>query len=147
LKERIEIIARRNSDITLLRELFLRVRQTSFSVAPPASFNLKDFDKETEGEKILIALSQNTAIGFISVWAEDNFIHHLYVDENYPGKGIGTALLKAASIDNVYPVRLKCLEKNVSAISFYKKHGFVEKEKGMTKDGAFVLFELYKRKL
>ena len=72
----------------------------------------------------------------------DNFIHHLYIDEAYHKKGIGKALLKAAIEKTKFPVALKCLEKNIEAIEFYKKLGFVDKARGNNENGSFILFEL-----
>lgn len=138
----VKIVESSESHITTLRELFLKVRQNTFTWADTASFNILDFDKETEGEYVLIAICDNSLVGFISVWPVDNFIHHLYVHEKYQKKGIGTALLKAALAKTKFPIRLKCIENNIKAVNFYKKNGFVEKGRGMTEEGAFILFEL-----
>ena len=102
----------RKSDLDSLRNIFLKERQTTFSWVDSATYSLQDFDIETKGECILTAISDNIAIGFISVWAEDNFIHHLYVEQKYHGKGIGTQLLKAVLNRSDFPVTLKCLENN-----------------------------------
>lgn len=138
----VKIVESRKGNLTALRNLFLKGRQTTFSWADTSSFSLLDFDKETEREYILIALSDNTVIGFISVCLEDNFIHHLFIDEKHHSKGIGTKLLKAI-VDKInFPVRLKCLENNTKGVNFYKKKGFIEKEKGVSEQGTYILFEL-----
>jgi GNAT superfamily N-acetyltransferase len=138
----VKIVESSERYIAALRELFLIVRQNTFTWADTASFNLLDFDKETEGEYVLIAICDNSLVGFISVWPVDNFIHHLYIDEKYQKKGIGTALLNAALAKTKLPVRLKCIENNIKAVNFYKKNGFVEKGRGTAEEGAFILFEL-----
>jgi ribosomal protein S18 acetylase RimI-like enzyme len=138
----VTIVERRESDVVALRELFLRVRKDTFTWAEPTSFDILDFDKETKGEYILIALWQNRLIGFISVWMEDNFIHHLYVDREYQRQGIGTALLEAIFRKINCPVRLKCLEQNVPALDYYHRRGFVHKARGETVTGSFILLEL-----
>jgi GNAT superfamily N-acetyltransferase len=138
----VKIVESNESYITALRELFLKVRQNAFTWADAASFNILDFDKETEGENVLIAICEGGLVGFISVWLADNFIHHLYIDEKHQKKGIGTALLKAALAKTKFPVRLKCIENNIKAVNFYKKNGFIEKGRGTTEEGAFILFEL-----
>jgi GNAT superfamily N-acetyltransferase len=139
-----KIVEIRKSDLDSLRKIFLEERQTTFSWVDPATFHLHDFDTETEGEYILVAILDDITIGFISIWLPDNFIHHLYVDKKYHGKGIGTQLVKAALKKTNFPVTLKCLEKNIQAVNFYKRKGFIEKGKGESKQGTFILFELVK---
>lgn len=134
----------RKSDLDSLRNIFLKERQTTFSWVDSATYSLQDFDIETKGEYILTAISDNIAIGFISVWAEDNFIHHLYVEQKYHGKGIGTQLLKAVLNRSDFPVTLKCLENNTQAVNFYKNKGFIEKERGQSEQGTYILFQLLK---
>lgn len=141
---KIKIIECRVKDVDALRTLFLKVRQTTFSWAKNTQFNLSDFEKETEGEYILIALIDNLLIGFVSVWVADNFIHHLYVDERYRNQNVGTQLLKAVINKVNLPLSLKCEENNTKAMSFYRKKGFVEKEIGESEIGTYILFELSK---
>jgi len=138
----VTIVEPRESDLTALRELFLKVRQDTFIWAELASFDLMDFDKEIEGEYILVALLKNRLIGFISVWKEDSFIHHLYVDPEYQRQGIGTTLLQAIVAKINFPVRLKCLQQNVSALDYYHRRGFITKGNGSSEAGAFFLLEL-----
>lgn len=138
----IKVVEGNQSDISALRELYLKVRQITFTWADPTKFNILDFDRDTEGETILAAIRDKAIMGFISIWMVDNFIHHLYIDEKYQKIGVGTALLKAALAKTKFPVKLKCLEKNSGAIAFYKKSGFYEKGRGVTEEGPFILFEL-----
>lgn len=65
----VKIVESSESHITTLRELFLKVRQNTFTWADTASFNILDFDKETEGEYVLVAICDNSLVGFISVWS------------------------------------------------------------------------------
>lgn len=92
----------------------------------------------------MMAIYNEIIVGFISVWLEDSFIHHLYIDKKHYNKGIGTLLLKAV-IDKIdLPIRLKCLESNEKAFEFYRKKGFIIKEKGSTEEGTHFLLELNK---
>ncbi|MDR6563247.1 MULTISPECIES: GNAT family N-acetyltransferase [unclassified Arcicella] len=136
------IIERREIDNDALRYLFLKERQNTFTWLDTSSFRLSDFEEETEDEYILVAFEENTVIGFISVWKEDNFIHHLYIDEKHQNNGIGSKLLEAVIEELGLPIRLKCLSNNVNAIEFYRKKGFKEKGKGATENGTYILFEL-----
>lgn len=138
----VSIIERRKDDCPELRNLFLKVRQATFLWTDSSTFSLMDFDKATQGEYILVALSDDKLIGFISVWLTDHFIHHLYVDESYHNCGVGTKLLNKVIEEIGLPLGLKCLEVNQKALEFYKRKGFVEKEKGISEDGAYIYVEL-----
>jgi len=140
----IRIIEAQNSDLPYLRELFLNERKRTFADQDISKFQLDDFDKETQGEYILIALLENIPIGFISIWMPNNFIHHLYIDAKYQGQNIGTELLKASMQKTAFPITLKCLVSNTKAIEFYLKKGFVEKSRGNSSTGSYILFELTK---
>lgn len=133
----------KNSDYKALRKLFLKERQTTFFWVDPSNYHLNDFEKEINGEYVLVALLGNRIVGFISIWMPNNFIHHLYIDQQFQDKGIGTQLLKAAIQKTNLPISLKCLEKNTKAVDFYKRKGFVEKERGLSEHGDYILFELF----
>lgn len=137
-----EITLIKKTDHDILRTLFLKERQATFYWLDPATFQLNDFDRNTKGEVILVARIGGIPVGFISIWMRDRFIHHLYVDQQYHGKGIGTALLKAALDKTSLPITLKCLENNTKATIFYEKKGFTIKERGRSEHGAYIVFEL-----
>lgn len=140
---RVNIIIRPSvaEDIDALKKLFLDARLSTFTWAEPGAFRLEDFEQETYGEKILVAVTEDTIGGFISLWEYDHFIHHLYIRNDLQGKGIGSALLDAAVRTVGYPLRLKCLERNTKALSFYQKKGFVAKGKGMAELGVYFRLE------
>jgi GNAT superfamily N-acetyltransferase len=134
----------RDTDLPHLRELFLNERRRTFTEQDLSEFELDDFDKQTQGECILTALANNIPVGFISIWRPNNFIHHLYVDVKHQGKNLGTELLKAAILKTSFPITLKCLTSNIKAVEFYGKKGFVEKSRGNSSNGTYILFELTK---
>lgn len=141
-KRMIRIIECRDRDIDALRGLFLRTRLATFSWVDASRFQLCDFEKETEGEYILVALDGDLLVGFVSIWLADNFVHHLYVDEKYQNRSVGSELLRSA-IDKVgLPIRLKCEENNAKAVGFYRHKGFVEKGRGQSENGSYILLEL-----
>ncbi len=141
----IKVIERREKDTDALRDLFLNTRLKTFYWEDTAKFILSDFDRETANEHILVALSNDDLIGFVSVWVADKFIHHLYVDEKFQNQGVGTLLLKAVIDKFGHQVRLKCAERNKKAIYFYKKKGFLEIEKGQSESGSYILFEFNRK--
>lgn len=119
-----------NTDLDALERLYLNSRKDAFYWMDQQLFTLNDFVEDTKNEKIYVAKENNEIMGFISIYEEENFIHHLFVDKNYKNKGVGKSLLDFAK--NLYfPMKLKCYSKNFLAISFYKKYGFeiVSKEK------------------
>lgn len=132
----------KNTDFDVLRKLFLKERQDTFFWLDPTEFKLDDFEKHIKGELVLVATDQEIPVGFISIWMPNNFIHHFYVDQKYQGKGVGTLLLNAAIQKTLLPITLKCLEENTKAVAFYRKKGFIEKERGPSEHGDYILFEL-----
>lgn len=141
----IEITEIREKDIDSLRSLFLKTRLITFSSADISQFKLSDFEEQTKDEYILVALADERVIGFVSVWAADNFIHHLYVDEQFQNQNVGTQLLKAVYDKFGLPISLKCEENNSKAICFYRRKGFMEKGNGQSEIGTYILFELNKK--
>lgn len=137
----IRIIESREKDIDTLRDLFFKTRQITFSWTDTSQFRLSDFDEATKNEYILVAFVDELLVGFVSVWVADNFIHHLYVDEQFQNQKVGTKLLNAVLEKFGYPIRLKCEENNTRALHFYKQKGFFEKEKGQSEMGTYILLE------
>jgi len=137
----IHIQEMKEDDREALRELYLLVRNTTFTWVEPNRFREGDFDKETEGEIITVAFAGELVIGFISVWEPESFIHHLYVLPEYQNMGIGKLLLSHALETLDMPVRLKCLQKNQRALNFYKTGGWKSKEEGKDDLGEYALLE------
>lgn len=129
------------SDLPALRDIFLRSRRAAFHWAPPSSFELDDFDRETEGEFQIVAVDGEMAVGFISVWEPDNFIHHLHVDPRFPRRGIGHRLLLALPEWNTKRYRLKCVSSNAAALAFYRANQFIQVGEGRADDQDYLLLE------
>ncbi|WP_273150859.1 GNAT family N-acetyltransferase [Methylophaga thiooxydans] len=113
-----------DSDLLVpLRQLYLETRLATFVWLDCSGFTLTDFDRDTEGERIWVAMDSGRVVGFLSVWEPANFIHHLYVCTDSLRTGIGTKLLDACKSTHA-ELSLKCLAQNQQAISFYKSSGF-----------------------
>lgn len=138
---KVRITTLQSNDLPALRELYLNVRQATFEWFDTSHYQLADFDTDTIDEFILVAYVGNKLAGFVSAYMPDNFIHHLYVDAIYQKQGVGTALLNAILEKLKFPVGLKCLENNTSAVAFYEKHGFRYVEKGVSMEGVYILFK------
>lgn len=93
------------------------------------------FTASIEGEEVHVAVLGEMVVGFISVWAADRFIHHLYVSPDHQSCGVGTALLDACR--NIYglPLTLKCDACNHKARRFYRNKGWQPKETGFSEHG------------
>lgn len=79
-----------------------------------------------QGEEIFVATSGNTVVGFVSVVASDNFIHHLYVTPEYQSCGIGSALIDACKERFGLPLKLKCERCNTKAMNYYRNQGWTK---------------------
>ncbi len=121
-------------------ELYLHSRQTTFAWVDSSRFSLSDFENDTQGERIQLALYEGEVVGFISIWEADAFIHHLFVKPGYVGKGIGSALLNQAK-KQYRQLSLKCLVQNVAAVDFYQAHGFRPVTKGESELGDYYLMQ------
>jgi GNAT superfamily N-acetyltransferase len=137
----IEITTLKPHDLPALREIYLKVRQAAFTWFDTSHYQLSAFDTDTIGEYVLVARIDEIVIGFISAYEPDNFIHHLYVSNEYHNQGIGTMLLNVMLENLKSPVRLKCLQKNKAGLAFYKRNGFKQKGKGVALEGVFMVFE------
>lgn len=128
------------ADAPALRGLFLRSRRQTFVWQPAEAFALADFDAQTQDEQLWVALDDAARpIGFIALWAPERFIHHLYVDRAWAGRGVGRALLRALPGWPQTRFVLKCLSLNEGAQAFYRACGFTLAGSGGTGDSAYLL--------
>ncbi len=101
-----------------------------------------DFARDTEGEAILVAVgSDDEPVGFVSVWEQDKFIHHLYVRNGSRQRGIGRELLNSLGTRLPMPWKLKCLSANDGALAFYISLGWREVSSDIGEDGPFAVLE------
>lgn len=111
----------------------------SIAGAPPRRLDSEAFELEIEGEDIWVAVSwKRRIVGFVSVWTDDEFIHHLFVLPSYQGRGIGRALLAAAIGALGGRASLKCADFNPAARRFYEAEGGRVAEAGVDTLGTWV---------
>lgn len=128
------------ADAPALRELFLRSRRETFAWQPTHLFQLADFDAQTQDERLWVAQDgDGVLVGFIAVWEPEAFIHHLYVDRPWAGRGVGRALLRALPGWPGTRFRLKCLCRNEAALAFYRACGFTGIGTGTGDGGDYLL--------
>lgn len=124
-----------------LQTLYLQSRIYVFTWLDTSGYSLSDFDSATLDETILVAVTNERPVGFISWWVPDNFIHNVYVDPSFLQQGIGKALLDRCLIEIGRPATLKCLQKNTNALSFYERQSWTIKNEGLSDDGPYYLME------
>ena len=122
--------------------IYVAARRVAFAWVPADRFSLEDFLADTADEEISVAEGRlrggNVGIlGFVSVFARDRFIHHLYVDPDCRRHGIGRALMRYATASQPGPWRLKCVVANEAAMAFYRAEGWVEERRGRDSLGPY----------
>jgi GNAT superfamily N-acetyltransferase len=127
------------TDRAVLKEIYLHSRKQTFHWLNTSAYQLNDFDIDTEGEQILVAVDDSVIKGFVSLWMADNFIHHLHVHSSYLNNGIGKKLLMAAIHVADKPLTLKCQINNRKALEFYKIHGWKCVSEGKSIEGDYYL--------
>jgi GNAT superfamily N-acetyltransferase len=105
----------------------------------PRDIGRAAFEAETRGERILVAEAEGVIVGFASLHEPGRFIHHLYVDPDRRGQGIGAALLERALAVTEGKASLKCQTRNVQALAFYRRHGWTPGDEGEGPYGPWVL--------
>jgi len=126
-----------------LRRIFLDARRETFSWNDPEGYKLEDFDSVIRGEIVLVAVENNAPIGFIAWWPPENFIHSLFVDPQFTGKGAGKLLLDGCLEQLERPAALKCLQANKKALGFYKAQGWEITGEGGSEEGNYYFMSLY----
>ncbi len=111
-------------------------------LASAAAWRLEDFDAATADEQLWVAECDGQPVGFAAVWTADNFLHHLFVDPDWQGKHIGSALL--AQVERTFTASgtLKCLMENKNALRFYQRHGWTIEAQGASPEGRYWLMAL-----
>jgi GNAT superfamily N-acetyltransferase len=113
------------------------------------SISLQEMIRLTQGEEIAVAALDDqdgcTLTGFISIWSPEKFVHHLYVDPKYQGRGVATKLIAYAKKIHGMPLRLKCLVANESACRFYEASGWETVQCSKGPEGGVILYHLTER--
>ncbi|WP_130830782.1 GNAT family N-acetyltransferase [[Erwinia] mediterraneensis] len=127
------------ADRPFLRTLYLAARRTNWTWLDGSDWQLEDFDSIIPGEIILVAEHEGERVGFAGLLPDDNFLHSLYVDPAWQGRGVGSALLEVVQSRFTATGALKCLLKNEAAQRFYKKHGWQAVATGESEQGGWLL--------
>ncbi|WP_285309583.1 GNAT family N-acetyltransferase [Stenotrophomonas maltophilia] len=130
-------------DREALRQIYTASRGTvsqSHVTREPPGY---EFDQDTLGECVYVALLDGVLAGFISIWLPDSFVHHLYVAPHLQRRGIGAALLhhglRHCKASVAATPSLKCLQSNAAALAFYQRQGWDRAGQGCSTDGDYWL--------
>jgi len=129
------------TDRDALRKLYVASRNAAFTLVSAEVHEPSDFDEDTKGEKILVAVAGAEAVGFASILEPESFLHNLFVHPEAMREGVGQALLAACSVYFKALSRLKCLKANVNAMAFYQSNGWRILCEGSGLDGPYFLMQ------
>ena len=126
------------ADITACVSIFDRAWHAGHPYAPRV-IEEKVFAAETADEALFVAVDErDKAIGFVSIYMPQGFVHHLYVDPPHSGRGVGTKLLSHAVAVARGSATLKCQTRNETALAFYRRLGWIEVAAGTGEFGPWV---------
>lgn len=125
--------------------IYLRDRQLDFPwVAKP---DIADFDRDSRGERVLVAEIDGQIAGFASLMRVMDFVHLLFVAPEFRHQGVGHALIQAMRQDAVGTLTLKCVIDNEEALKFYAHEGFaVKREDRMAVPANYTLVDTTSQK-
>ncbi len=118
-------------DMPLLADIYCRARASTACYALEDAMSPAQMEELIMGEVVLVAEWKGQVAGFVSVWAPERFVHSLYVDPLFQGRGLGDALLGACVNRFGLPLGLKCDKRNVQALRFYHKRGWTAAADGL----------------
>ncbi len=124
-----------------LERIYRETRLARFDWMRPERIEASTLARDAEGEAVYVAREAGRVSGFVSVWAPDRFVHHLYVDAARQRLGVGAALLEFAARRHPGALRLKCVERNQAARDFYLRGGWRVIDRGQSDDGDYLLME------
>jgi GNAT superfamily N-acetyltransferase len=109
-------------------EILLRSRRASVPAIPPL-VHAEDDAKEHFSEIIrqsadVWVVEADDAIAGVMV-LNGNWVDQLYIDPDWTGQGLGSALIERAKTERPEGLELWTFESNVGAQRFYERHGFI----------------------
>lgn len=128
----------RPEELTEAAALYERVATATLHWMPAGAHTAAGFVKQAEDEAVFVAVAGRRIVGIAALYEPDSFLHSLYVDDEWQGRGVGTALLAAAAEAAAGPLSLKVEVRNGRARAFYAGHGFAAREYGEADGSAWI---------
>lgn len=125
-------------DLEAAAALFQRVARATLPWQDPETNSAAAFLHHSEAEIVWVAVSGGAVIGLATLYEPESFLHSLYVDSGWQGRGVGKALLEVASGAAREPLSLKTDVSNERALRFYLREGFAVTERGETDGSAWI---------
>ena len=113
------------ADLAACAALYERVARDTFTWFESSELTDQPFWEAAPHEALYVAELDGHLAGFASVYAPDNFLHSLYVEEGARGRGVGSALFDHVCLYSGGVLSLKVQKRNPRAIYFYLKRGLV----------------------
>jgi GNAT superfamily N-acetyltransferase len=122
-----------NHDALQVAKVYFRARRAALPLIPP--YTHTDDEVREWISSIVIALQDTWVaetenrdiVAMMSL--ENGWIDQLYVDPEWSGQGIGSALVQLAQERYPCGLELWTFESNIGARRFYERHGFREAER------------------
>lgn len=94
-------------------DIYVRAGRAAFTWVDAEAFQAADILAWAEqGEELYLAFDHDRPVAIMSFWRPASFIHCLFVDTGFRGRGVGAALLAHAYAIADAPVTLKCDPRN-----------------------------------
>jgi GNAT superfamily N-acetyltransferase len=113
-----------SDDIAAAARIYERAGRAAFSWRPPGYFQANLLAALSKDETVWLAVFGGSAVGFLSLYREGQFVHSLYVDPDAQGLGVGSALVAHVHALVGGPLTLKLDAPNQAAIAFYEATGW-----------------------
>ncbi len=104
--------------------LYERSGRATFVWRPKAHFRAADFKRFAREEDVWLAFFGGSAVGVLSLYRSEGFVHSLYVDPDAQRLGVGRALVDRVRAEIAGPLTLKLDVPNEPAIAFYEATGW-----------------------
>ena len=118
------------ADLPAAAALYERGARATLPWLPPETQSVASFLAAAAAEDVFVAEAGGAVVGVASLYAPEDFLHFLFVEAPWQGRGVGAALLAAVAAAARGPLSLKVQRRNEGARRFYAREGFAEADEG-----------------
>lgn len=126
-----------NAEIAACAALYERVARATFTWVAAQTICGDDFIGDALAEEVSVAVADGRLAAVAAYYRPGDFLHSLYVDEGFRGRGVGRALLGHVEAHAQGAMTLKVAEPNRRAMAFYEREGFRVIEAGCDPGASF----------
>lgn len=99
----------------------------------PDEWKARFRDEIVPRQTVWIAEIDGTIAGFMAMVKGAGYIDQMFVDEEFQGRGVGTALMAKAKELSPSGLSLHTLQRNTTACAFYERRGFRPGDTGINR--------------